>query len=114
MSTGMMGRGTMSIRTNQHTAKAGRVVFDVTNWSRSVVHEMIVVSVDGADGPLPYDYNTWKVPEDQTKVIGESGELSPNTSRTVSLKLAAGRYLLICNVPGHYAAGMTTAFTVTP
>ncbi|MGX7876784.1 sulfocyanin-like copper-binding protein [Mesorhizobium sp. ORM6] len=31
---------------------------------------------------------------------------------TVDLK--AGKYLLICNVPGHYGAGMWTEFTVDP
>ena len=95
MSGGMMGRGMMSIRADQTTAKAGTVVFDVTNWSRSVVHEMVMVAVDSPDAPLPYDYNRWRVMEEQTKVIGESGELSPNTSHSVSLKLAAGSYLLI-------------------
>jgi uncharacterized cupredoxin-like copper-binding protein len=114
MGGGMMGRGMMSIRADQTTAKAGTVVFDVTNWSRSVVHEMVVVAVDSPDAPLPYDYNRWRVPEEQTKVIGESGELSPNASHSVSLNLAAGSYLLICNVAGHFAAGMETPFTVTP
>jgi uncharacterized cupredoxin-like copper-binding protein len=109
-----MGRGMMSIRVDQNTVKAGTVVFDVTNWSRSVVHEMVVVSVDSSDAPLPSDYNHWRVPEDQTKDIGESGELSLNASQTVSLKLAAGSYMLICNVPGHYAVGVATPFTVTP
>jgi len=31
---------------------------------------------------------------------------------TVDLK--AGKYLLICNVPGHYGAGMWAEFTVDP
>lgn len=114
MGGGMMGHGMMSVRVDQSTAKAGTVVFDVTNWSRSVVHEIIVVSVDSPDAPLPYDYNSWRVPEAQIKTLGESGELPPNESRTVSLNLAAGNYLLICNVQGHFAAGMMTAFTVTP
>ena len=114
MGGGMMGHGMMSMRIDQSTAKAGTVVFDVTNWSRSVVHEMIVVSVDSPNAPLPYDYNSWRVPEGQIKVLGESGELTPSASHTVSLKLGPGNYLLICNVQGHFAAGMATAFTVTP
>jgi hypothetical protein len=82
----MMGRGMMSIRVDQNTGKADTVVFDVTNWSRSVVHEMAVVSVNGPDAPLPYDQDRWRVSEDQTKAIGEH---SRNASHTVSLKLAA-------------------------
>ena len=32
----------------------------------------------------------------------------------LALKLPAGHYMLICNLPGHYKVGMHTAFTVTP
>ena len=31
----------------------------------------------------------------------------------VTLDLAPGRYELVCNLPGHYAAGMYTLLTVT-
>ncbi|MGB8041333.1 MAG: hypothetical protein WCF66_00090, partial [Pseudolabrys sp.] len=57
---GMMGRGMMggmSVRTNVASVKAGNVTFDVTNLSRSLVHEMIVVAVENPNAPLPYDYN---------------------------------------------------------
>jgi uncharacterized cupredoxin-like copper-binding protein len=47
-------------------------------------------------------------------VLGEAGDLQPNTSTTVELTLSAGSYLLICNLPGHYAAGMVAALNVTP
>src|SRR5665213_2644425 len=36
---GMMGFGMMSVRADVSTVKAGAVTFDVTNWSRSIVHE---------------------------------------------------------------------------
>jgi uncharacterized cupredoxin-like copper-binding protein len=111
---GMMGQGMMSIRTDAATVKAGEVTFDVTNWSRSLVHEMLVVSVDNADAPLPYDYDKQRVVEDQIKSLGETDEMEPNATKSLTLDLAAGTYLLICNVPGHYGAGMQTVLTVTP
>jgi uncharacterized cupredoxin-like copper-binding protein len=120
MSPGMMGRGggmmmgMMAMRADKSSAKAGAVTFEVTNWSRSVVHEMLVVAVDSPDAPLPYDFNKQIVPEDQIKVLGETSELQPNASKSVQLTLAPGNYLLVCNVPGHYAAGMVLAFTVAP
>ena len=121
MSPGMMGRvgqgmmmGMMSMRADKTSAKAGPVTFDVTNWSRSVVHEMLVVAVDSPDAPLPYDFNKQIVPENQVKVLGETQELQPNASKSIQLTLAPGNYLLVCNVPGHYAAGMSLAFTVAP
>jgi uncharacterized cupredoxin-like copper-binding protein len=113
MGYGMMGQGMMAIRADRTSAKAGRVAFDVTNWSRSVIHEMVIVAVDGPDAPLPYDYNKLQVPEEQVKMVGDSGALAPNASKTVEVELALGSYILLCNVPGHYAAGMAIAFTVT-
>lgn len=113
MGPGMMG-GVMSIRTDQGTVKAGSVSFEVTNWSRSVLHEMLVVAVDSPTTALPYDYTALKIPEEQVKVLGEASDLQPNITRTVDLTLTPGSYLLICNVPGHYASGMVAAITVTP
>ena len=114
MGPGMMGGGMMSIRIDKPTVKAGTVTFDVTNWSKSVLHEMLVVSVDNPSAPLPYDYAQGRVPEEQVKVLGEAADLQPNMSKTVEIALQPGSYLLICNVPGHYAAGMVAPITVTP
>lgn len=113
---GMMGQGMMggmSLRTNTASVKAGKVTFDVTNLSRSIVHEMIVVAVENPNAPLPYDYSTGQIPEKQVKMLGETEEMEPNAEKTISLDLKPGNYLLICNVPGHYAAGMWTPLTVT-
>jgi uncharacterized cupredoxin-like copper-binding protein len=113
MGQGMM-MGGMSIRIDQPTIKAGAVTFDVTNWSRSVLHEMLIVAVDNPTAPLPYDYSLAQVAEDQVKVLGEVADLQPNASDDLEVTLPAGAYLLICNVPGHYAAGMVTMLNVTP
>jgi uncharacterized cupredoxin-like copper-binding protein len=110
---GMMGPGMMSIRADVSTVKAGTVTFDVTNWSRSIVHEMLVIAVDSPDAALPYDYSKQEVVEDQVKMLGETDELQPNASKTLTLDLPAGNYLLICNVPGHYGSGMQTPFKVS-
>ena len=64
--------------------------------------------------PLPYDYSQAKVAEDQVKVLGDTGDLQPGASYTLDVTFTPGSYLLICNVPGHYAAGMVTPLTVTP
>lgn len=112
----MMGRGMMggmSIRTNVASVKAGKITFDVSNLSRSIVHEMIVVAVDNPNAPLPYDYNKGRIPEKQVKMLGETEEMQPNAEKTITLDLSPGTYLLICNLPGHYAADMWTPLTVT-
>ena len=114
MGPGMMMGGMMAVRTDHPSVKAGPIHFDITNWSQSLLHELIVIRVDNPEAALPYDYAKAKVAEDQVKVLGESGDLQPGASYAFDLTFAPGTYLLFCNVPGHYAAGMVTPLTVTP
>lgn len=113
MGPGMMGTGMMSIRVGTTGAKAGKVRFDVTNYSVSVVHEMEVVAVDDLNAPLPYNYETAKVEVDKAKSKGEVEDVAPGSAKVLELSLPAGNYLLICNLPGHYAGGMVAPFVVT-
>ena len=113
MMQGMM-MGMMSIRVDRQVIKARKVELEITNWSRSLVHEMLIVPVDSPDAPLPYDYSAGQVVEDQVHVLADSSELKPNESKTVEVDLSPGSYLLLCNVPGHYASGMVVPLTVTP
>ncbi len=39
-------------------------------------------------------------------------DLPVGESKTLELDLEAGKYALVCNLPGHYAAGMFADFTV--
>jgi uncharacterized cupredoxin-like copper-binding protein len=73
-----------------------------------MLHELLVVPVENPQATLPYDYSK----AHQVKVLGDTGELQPSASQTFDLTLAPGLYLLICNVPGHYAAGMVAVLTV--
>lgn len=114
MGGGATGMGMMSVRLDQSTIKAGKVHFLVTNWSRAMVHEMLVVAVENPNAPLPYDYGAARIPEEQVKVLGEVDALSANGSGTLDLELSSGTYLLLCNVAGHYASGMVASLTVTP
>lgn len=111
---GMMGHGMMFIRTDRDSVKAGKIQFDVVNLSLSEPHEMAVVKVSNIDAALPYDYNTWKVIEKQIKLLGETHSMKPKETKRLELTLEPGAYLLICNLPGHYAAGMVIPFNVTP
>ena len=35
-------------------------------------------------------------------ILGEVSELDPGKSGTLTLTIKPGKYLLVCNVPGHY------------
>ena len=78
------------------------------------MHEVLLVPVDSPDAPLPYDYGAGQVVENQVHVLADSSELKPNELKTLEVNLGAGSYLLLCNVPGHYASGMVVPLTVTP
>ena len=40
--------------------------------------------------------------------------MRPGATKTITIDLKPGHYVLFCNLPGHYAAGMHQDFWVTP
>lgn len=108
-----MSKATMGIKATPGKVKAGDITFQGTNTSKDVIHEMIVIALAAPNKPLPYINNENRVDEDKAGDKGEVSELDPGASGSLTVKLTPGNYLLICNVPGHYAAGMWTQFTVT-
>ena len=103
----------VGIKTSPATVGAGEVTFEVTNTSKQMVHEMIVMYLADPTKPLPYIDKEFRVDEDKAGDKGEVSELDPGKSGTLTVTLEPGKYLLICNVPGHYAAGQWTEFEVT-
>ena len=87
-------------------APAGKVTFDVRN-NGAVPHEFVVLKTDKSAGSLLKGAEA-----DETGNVGEIGDLKPGAHKTLSLKLKAGHYPLICNLPGHYRSGQHADFTV--
>jgi uncharacterized cupredoxin-like copper-binding protein len=88
-------------------APAGRVTFRVHN-AGTITHEFVVIRTPRAASDLPIKAGR----ADESGNVGETGDLKPGLTKSVSLKLAAGHYALICNLPGHYLAGQHTDFRV--
>lgn len=103
----------MEIKADQKTVKAGPVSFVVTNSSKEMFHEMLVVSVANPNMSLPYDSKQAVVIESRIKELGETSDLPPGGKETVDLTLKPGVYLLLCNDAGQYHAGMKTQINVT-
>jgi len=103
----------MAIKVSRTRVPAGDVTFHVKNVSKETIHEMIVVFLTDPGAPLPYIEDQNRVDEEKVIDKGEVSELDPGKSGSLTLNLAPGTYLLICNVPGHYAAGMWTELTVS-
>ena len=101
----------MMIKTDQRSVKAGPVRFVVSNDSKDLIHEMIVVSVAEPNTPLPYDRKDDRVIESKIKDLGEAADLKPGEKKTLSLTLKPGDYILMCNQPDHYKSGMRANLT---
>jgi uncharacterized cupredoxin-like copper-binding protein len=103
----------MKMTATPDSVKAGRVTIHATNRSQVLVHEVIVVRAPADGTPLPYDDKKGEVIEKKIKDLGEVSDLPPGKSGSLTLQLRPGNYLLICNQPNHYKAGMWTKLTVT-
>lgn len=98
---------------------AGSITFEVTNIGPADIHEFVVVRTDLAPGSLPVD-STGAVDEGGggMEVMGEIEDIEVGDSAELTLDLAAGKYVLICNIyseeenEAHYHEGMRTDFTV--
>jgi uncharacterized cupredoxin-like copper-binding protein len=109
---GKMKMAVMGIRTDKNTVPAGKVTFNVSNDSKDVIHEMLVSPVATEDTVLPFIDAENRVDEDKSGDLGEVSELDPGKSGSLTLDLKPGIYILFCNVPGHYMAGMWTVLKV--
>lgn len=107
-----MSKAIMSVTADTSSVSAGEVTFEVTNSSKSMVHEMLVVKVTDLATQLPYDAATDRIDEDKAGSLGEVSELDAGVTGSLTLTLEPGTYLLFCNLRGHYMAGMWTSITV--
>lgn len=91
---------------------SGQIAFNVKN-DGAVVHELVVIRTEADAGSLPQSGG--KVDETNAgfEVKGKAQNIAGGASGTIAATgLPAGKYALICNIPGHYQAGMHAAFTV--
>jgi len=141
MAPGMMGRGMMvygpgtpgrdgypwpamrmmRIAVAPASAPAGQISLRVAN--RGVVaHEVVVLPLNANQNPGQREMGSdWKV--DEAGSLGEASRtcgadrgdgIASGASGWTTLILAPGRYELLCNIPGHYRAGMFTELDVLP
>jgi uncharacterized cupredoxin-like copper-binding protein len=100
------------IGTDSAQAAAGSVTFAIKNGG-SVVHEFVVVRSDLASDKLPLSAEG-KVDEASTdlKNVDEVEDIAAGGTPTLTVTLEPGRYILICNLPGHYKGGMHQSLEV--
>ena len=101
-----------SITPNPTSVAAGTVSFNVKN-NGTLEHEFLVLGPTGLPPEgLPSDDGGNTVDEEEVGVVAEDEGVPAGTSTTVTANLAAGNYVLICNIATHWSSGMRVAFTV--
>jgi uncharacterized cupredoxin-like copper-binding protein len=93
------------------TLSAGTHTIRFTNHG-SIGHEIVIFKTDRAADALPL--KDGNVNEDALQSVADSGDaLQPGGTETVTTAdLTPGHYVVVCNLPGHYKAGMRLDLTV--
>lgn len=108
---GDMSKATMFVKADKTDVLAGEVTFQVKNDSGKVIHEMLVAAVKSTDDLMPFNDNEARVDEEKSADLGEVAELEPGKGGALTVTLKPGTYILYCNIPGHYMAGMWAVVT---
>jgi len=88
-------------------AKAGKVTITAPNDGQ-ISHELVVLKTDANPAALPKMGD--KV--DESTSVGEIADVQPGATKKATLKLAPGKYAMVCALTGHYEGGMYGSLTV--
>jgi uncharacterized cupredoxin-like copper-binding protein len=96
------------------TIKAGTTTIEAVNEGK-VEHELVIFQGKNPAN-LPTEPNGGVDEEKLDKMVGETGEIpevQAGETKSAKFELKPGKYVVFCNVPGHYVAGMYGTLTVT-
>ena len=90
------------------TVAAGHIVFGIRNHA-AMAHEVKVLKSDVDADKLPVD---GAAKASEAGKVGELLNIGAGASRKLVLDLTPGRYVIVCNIAGHYQLGMRVALEV--
>ena len=96
------------------TAPAGKITITAPNQGK-LSHELVLVHTNLAVDKLPLVPGGAEVDEDsfgEANLPGEIPDVEPGDTKSLTVTLPAGRYVVLCNIEGHYKAGMVGTLTV--
>ena len=85
----------------------GAITFVVRNMGK-IPHELAIVRTGRHHHALPMAGSK----ASEAGLMGEIEEFLPGQTRRLVVKLAPGKYVLLCNLPGHYMAGQYASLRV--
>jgi len=97
------------------TITAGSVILEAANFG-TIQHEILVFKSDLPSSSYPLDKDGNIIEDDPSiNLLSDGDNLDPGTTQTRTVDLTQpGSYLFVCNIPGHFKAGMYSPITVTP
>ena len=109
----------MRLSIDRSGVQNGPVSFIAVN-AGSINHELVILPLPDAqivgtrqtDGEDRVDEATSVGEASKTCGQGSGDGIAPGTKGWNTLDLKPGRYELVCNLPGHYNAGMYTQLTI--
>ena len=91
------------------TPAGSRKITAVNNGN--ITHELVLARKSDNPAKLPTKPDG-SVNEDVLNSPGEIPDVAAGETKSTTIALKPGKYVMFCNVPGHYAAGMYGSFTV--
>ncbi|MEP7361085.1 MAG: sulfocyanin-like copper-binding protein [Chloroflexota bacterium] len=94
---------------------ANEANFSITNIG-AIQHELLVFKSELPISSYPLDPNG-DIVEDGPGItlVSDGDNIDPGATQARTVDLTQpGTYLFVCNIPGHFKAGMYTQVTVTP
>jgi uncharacterized cupredoxin-like copper-binding protein len=97
------------------TIKPGTVNLEAANFG-TIQHELLVFKSDLPPSAFPID-SKGDIIEDGPGItlVSDGDNIDPGKTQTRTVDLTQpGTYLFVCNIPGHFKAGMFSVVTVAP
>jgi len=103
-----------SIKLSTNSVHGGNVGIKVQNTGKAN-HELVVFRTDLNEASLPPgpDGRVDEKAPGVTHLDPEAEGVLPDKNKSITVDLAPGRYVVVCNLPGHYAQGMHAVLNVT-
>ncbi len=95
------------------TVSAGDVKITAPNTGK-VLHELVLLKTNKDPGSFEVsggEVDEKALEDSGIEIPGEIADVEPGKTKSATLKLAAAKYAMICNVPGHYEQGMYGSVT---
>jgi len=96
------------------SAQPGPTVIEAPNEG-SVEHELVVFKTSMNPATLPTEASGDVDEEKLDEIAEEAGEIADveaGDTKAEDFKLTPGKYVIFCNLPGHYAQGMYGTLTI--